>query len=77
MSHLHDHGILHGDLSSNNMLLTSCDKDPRRFTVKVRPLNRLLTTCCLLVTSPELLMPVSMLQKACARAGVQQFLNSR
>eukprot|EP00197_Chlamydomonas_leiostraca_P014486 CAMPEP_0202860868 /NCGR_PEP_ID=MMETSP1391-20130828/2447_1 /ASSEMBLY_ACC=CAM_ASM_000867 /TAXON_ID=1034604 /ORGANISM="Chlamydomonas leiostraca, Strain SAG 11-49" /LENGTH=476 /DNA_ID=CAMNT_0049540143 /DNA_START=206 /DNA_END=1633 /DNA_ORIENTATION=- len=32
---LHEHRILHGDLKAANVLLASCDADPRGFTAKV------------------------------------------
>lgn len=32
---LHSRGIVHGDLSSNNVLLNSSMKDARRFTAQV------------------------------------------
>ena len=35
MHYLHSHGILHGDLTGGNVLLTSSDKDARGFTAKV------------------------------------------
>lgn len=36
MSYLHARNILHGDLTSNNVLLTSSEKDERHYTAKVR-----------------------------------------
>lgn len=35
MSYLHEHDILHGDLTSNNVLLATSDKDRRKFVAKV------------------------------------------
>lgn len=36
MSYLHHHNVLHGDLTGNNVLLTTSLSDPRGFTAKVR-----------------------------------------
>ncbi|BDA44193.1 probable serine/threonine-protein kinase STY13 at C-terminar half [Coccomyxa sp. Obi] len=35
MAHLHSRGIVHGDLSSGNVLLTSCTSNPHGFCAKV------------------------------------------
>ncbi len=35
LAYLHSLNILHGDLSGGNILLTSSNKDPRKFTCKV------------------------------------------
>lgn len=35
MAYLHDRDIIHGDLCGGNVLLTSCDSVPHRFTCKV------------------------------------------
>ena len=35
LAYLHSLNILHGDLSGGNILLTSANKDPRKFTCKV------------------------------------------
>lgn len=35
MQYLHSHGIVHGDLTGGNVLLTASDKDGRGFTAKV------------------------------------------
>lgn len=37
MAHLHSMNILHGDLTSLNVLLTSSDIDSRGFIAKVSP----------------------------------------
>ena len=36
LAYLHDLNILHGDLAGGNILLTTSNKDPRRFTCKAR-----------------------------------------
>ena len=41
LAYLHSLNILHGDLSGGNILLTSSNKDPRKFTCKVRTGNKL------------------------------------
>ena len=40
MAHLHSLDILHGDLTSLNVLLASSDLDNRGFVAKVRPANQ-------------------------------------
>lgn len=35
MGHLHEHNIIHGDLSNGNVLLCSSETDPRGFISKV------------------------------------------
>lgn len=37
MEHLHEQGILHGDLSPGNVLLADAPNAPHGFTVKVTP----------------------------------------
>lgn len=37
MAYLHQQGILHGDLTGGNVLLSSNDKDSRGFVAKVLP----------------------------------------
>jgi serine/threonine protein kinase len=46
LAYLHDLNILHGDLAGGNILLTSSNKDQRRFTCKVRRCCRCRSPVC-------------------------------
>ena len=48
LAYLHKVDVLHGDLTGNNILLTSSHKDARTFTVKVGVAAMLVCSCTLL-----------------------------